>query len=83
VIFKIINKLKVNNYNFKFNDDFKSYITIKSKDRSRVKSGEGPKQRKKNGRGPELKNIYIQPNFFFLGIGGTMATTCPPQSVTD
>ena len=29
VIFKIINKLKVNNYNFKFNNNFKNYIIIK------------------------------------------------------
>ena len=27
--FKITNKLKINNNNFKFNDNFKSYITIK------------------------------------------------------
>jgi hypothetical protein len=31
VTFKIINTLKVNNNNFKFNSDFKSYITIKRK----------------------------------------------------
>ena len=29
VIFKIINKLKVNNNNFKFKDDFKNHIPIK------------------------------------------------------
>ena len=28
VAFKITNRLKVNNDNFKFNDDFKSHITI-------------------------------------------------------
>jgi hypothetical protein len=28
VAFKIINRLKVNNHNFKFNGDFKSYITV-------------------------------------------------------
>jgi hypothetical protein len=28
VIFKIINKLKVNYNNFKLNDNFKSYITV-------------------------------------------------------
>ena len=28
VAFKITNRLKVNNDNFKFNDDFKSYIIV-------------------------------------------------------
>jgi hypothetical protein len=28
VTFKIINKLKVNNDNFNFNDDFKNYVKI-------------------------------------------------------
>jgi hypothetical protein len=28
VLFKITNRLKVNNYNFKLNDNFKKYITV-------------------------------------------------------
>jgi hypothetical protein len=28
ITFKITNRLKVNNDNFKFNDDFKSHITV-------------------------------------------------------
>jgi hypothetical protein len=38
MIFKIINKLIINNHNFKFNDNFKNYIIIErvSKKNTRI-----------------------------------------------
>jgi hypothetical protein len=60
---------------------------IMDRDGSRVKNGGDQSKKKKwggGGGGPELKKKKIQPKFFFLlELGGTMATTGPPKSVTD
>ena len=42
IIFKIINILKVNNNNFKFNSNFKNYITVKKKGKYKITSWVNP-----------------------------------------
>ena len=71
VPFKITNKLKVNNYNFKFNNNFKSHIT-------------GERTPKKVKRMPNIFLFHIVENKFTLRahlIMGPRAEELPHKNI--